>query len=206
MRALLPRRRRRAPGHPRQGAEAERARRVARALEATRRDERGVAFPSPVVALSVGAIALAGVAFVATDDGDPRSEVVAVSRPAEADPSTPAAEPPEPQRTKKAAPVEKKKEKQEKPVERGETYVVVFNNTNIAGLAGSVASQAAGAGWQVVGSDNWVGTIPSSTVYYPPRLEAEGRVLARDLGIDRVMPSVEPMQFDRLTVILTGAI
>ncbi len=91
-------------------------------------------------------------------------------------------------------------------MERGETYVVVFNNTNVAGLAGSVAGQAQGAGWQVVGSDNWVGTIPQTTVYYPPRLKEAGRMLARDLGIERLMPAVEPMQFDRLTVILTGAI
>ena len=52
-------------------------------------------------------------------------------------------------------------------VERGKVYVVVFNNSCITGLAGTVAAQAAAAGWQVVGSDNWYGTIPATTVYYP---------------------------------------
>jgi hypothetical protein len=83
--------------------------------------------------------------------------------------------------------------------------VEVFNNSSISGLAGRVAGQAAHAGWQVVGSDNWYGTIPSSTVYYPPRLKAAGHLLALDLGIRRTMPAVTPMRLDRLTVILTGA-
>lgn len=164
------------------------------------RDERGVALPSPVVALSILAVALAGAAFVVTDDGD-RDDVVAVSRPADTEES-PSGSPTPAQRTAKAAPVQKQQKK--KPVQRGETYVVVFNNTNISGLAGSVAAQAQGAGWQVVGSDDWVGTIPQTTVYYPPRLKEAGRILARDLGVERRMPAVEPMQFDRLTVILTG--
>ncbi len=57
----------------------------------------------------------------------------------------------------------------------------------------------------MVGSDNWYGTIPVSTVYYPPRLRAAAKQLARDLGITRLMPAVPPMQFDRLTVILTSS-
>ena len=35
------------------------------------RDERGVVFPSPVVILSVVAVAMAGIAFVATRDSAP---------------------------------------------------------------------------------------------------------------------------------------
>ena len=163
-----------------------------------RGDERGLALPSPVMALSVIVVATAGLAFGVTNGADTRDDVVPVARPADA--ASPAPAPP-PQRVRDAKPVKKK---QQEPVVRGETYVVVFNNTNIAGLAGSVAAQASGAGWQVVGSDNWVGTIPAPTVYYPPRLEEAGKLLARDLGIARVMPAVEPMQFDRLTVILTG--
>ena len=55
----------------------------------------------------------------------------------------------------------------------------------------------------MVGSDNWYGTIPASTVYYPPRLTEAGRLLALDLGIQRRQPAVDPMRMDRLTVILT---
>jgi hypothetical protein len=89
-------------------------------------------------------------------------------------------------------------------VRRGETYVEVYNNSGISGLAGSTAARAQGAGWQVVGSDNWYGTIPASTVYYPPRLHAAARLLGRDLGISRLRPAIAPMRGDRLTVILTG--
>jgi hypothetical protein len=81
---------------------------------------------------------------------------------------------------------------------------VVFNNSNVSGLAGRVAARASQIGWQVVGSDNWYGTIPASTVYYPQRLAKAGKLLALDLGIQRTAPAVDPMRLDRLTVILTG--
>ena len=71
-------------------------------------------------------------------------------------------------------------------------------------LAGSTADRLTGAGWNVVGSDNWYGTIPASTVYYPPRLAAAARLLGKDLGVNRLRPAVAPMRLDRLTVILTG--
>jgi hypothetical protein len=90
-------------------------------------------------------------------------------------------------------------------VKRGRIYVEVYNNSGITGLAGRVAARASDAGWQVVGSDNWYGTVPASTVYYPQRLKAEAKVLALDLGIRRLAPAVDPMRLDRLTVILTGA-
>jgi hypothetical protein len=158
-----------------------------------RRDERGVVFPSPVVILSVIAVAMAGVAFVVTQDKAPTErEITPVSEP-EASATAPAAEP-------EAAP-----DKPQKPeVDRSKVYVVVFNNSNVAGLAGQVATSATQIGWQVVGSDNWYGTIPASTVYYPPRLAKAGKLLALDLGIQRTAPAVDPMRLDRLTVILTG--
>jgi hypothetical protein len=84
--------------------------------------------------------------------------------------------------------------------------VTVFNNSQVSGLAGRVAARASQLGWQVVGSDNWYGTIPASTVYFPPRLAKAGHQLALDLGIHRTMPAVSPMRLDRLTVILTGAL
>jgi hypothetical protein len=87
---------------------------------------------------------------------------------------------------------------------RSEVYVDVYNNSGITGLAGATAARASDAGWQVVGADNWYGTIPASTVYYPQRLEAAAKVLALDLGISRVVPAIEPMDLDRLTVILTA--
>jgi hypothetical protein len=144
--------------------------------------------------LSIIAVVMAGIAYVATRGGEEPTEreVTTVSREPTAD---------EPS----ATPVpEKKKKPRKPPINRGETYVVVFNNSGIAGLAGQVAGEAADAGWNVVGSDNWYGTIPANTVYHPKRLVAEAKQLALDLGIDRTAPAVEPMQLDRLTVILTG--
>lgn len=163
------------------------------------RNQRGVVFPSPVVMLSVVAVAMAGIAYVATQNPEPTErEVTTVARPAE-----PEASPSQALPSKKPAKIEKQ-QKQPPAVERGKVYVVVYNNSGITGLAGRYAGQASGAGWQVVGSDNWYGTIPASTVYYPERLKAAAEILALDLGIDRMLPAVAPMQLDRLTVVLTA--
>ena len=90
------------------------------------------------------------------------------------------------------------------PIKRAETSVMVYNNSGITGLAGEVAGLATDAGWSVVGADNWYGTIPANTVYYPKPLKAAAELLALDLGIQRTAPAVDPMQLDRLTVILTA--
>ena len=165
-------------------------------MRARVRDERGIALPSPVAALSLAAVLLAGVTFAATaggDDAAPQAATPVTAEPA----ATPTAT--------ASAPVIKQKPKPKKAeVRRNEVYVEVYNNSGISGLAGSTASTIGGAGWQVVGSDNWYGTIPQSTVYYPERLEASAKMLARDLGIERLKPAIAPMRFDRLTVILTA--
>jgi hypothetical protein len=89
-------------------------------------------------------------------------------------------------------------------VRRGKVYVTVFNNSNVKGLAGKTATRAQHAGWNVVGTDNWYGTVDATTVYFPARLKAAGALLAKDLGITRVKPAIAPMRSDRLTVILTA--
>jgi hypothetical protein len=160
-----------------------------------RRDERGVAFPSPVVMLSIIAVAMAGFAFVATSDEEPTERrITTASAPAtESAAPTPEVVPTTPAPTKKPKP----------QVKRGEVYVEVYNNSGIKGLAAGTAAKATQVGWQVVGEDNWQGVIPASTVYYPARLQAAAKLLALDLGIQRTAPAVEPMRMDRLTVILT---
>jgi len=161
------------------------------------RNQRGVVFPSPVVMLSIIAIAMAGIAYVATRGAEPteRELTTVAQRPTQT---------PSPSST--LAPQKPKKIQKRKPpaVQRGEVYVDVYNNSGITGLAARVAAKASDAGWQVVGSDNWYGTIPSSTVYFPPRLEPAAKMLALDLGLNRVLPAVDPMQADRLTVVLTA--
>lgn len=160
----------------------------------TYRNQRGVVFPSPVVMLSVIAVAMAGIAYVATQGQEPTErEVTTVGRPSEPDKSPKQSLPTG--KPEKIAPV----------VQRGKVYVEVYNNSGITGLAGRYAARADQVGWNVVGADNWDGVIPASTVYYPQRLKAAGKQLALDLGIRRTMPAIpDAMDFDRLTVVLTA--
>ena len=156
--------------------------------------QRGVVFPSPVMILSIIAVAMAGVAWVATRHTAPTERLVEPSAQQSTSAHHSTYHPPKARHTTPAKP----------KVDRSQVVVEVFNNSGVTGLAGDVATRTAHAGWQVVGSDNWYGTIPTSTVYYPPRLEAAAHLLALDLGLHRVMPAVSPMRLDRLTVILTG--
>jgi len=158
------------------------------------RDERGVAFPSPVVMLSVLAVAMAAITFVATRDQAPTERRVDNTATIASADQTPSAEP-------EAEPT---KEPKPKPrLQRGEVYVEVFNNSGIKGLAAVTAQKATTVGWSVVGEDNWYGVVPTTTVYFPPRLKAAGKQLALDLGIKRTAPAVGEMKRDRLTIILT---
>ena len=155
------------------------------------RDERGVAFPSPLVMLSVLAVAMASITFVATRDQAPTERRVDTATIASAE-QTP------------SAPVTPTKTAEPKPqVVRSEVYVEVFNNSGIKGLAAGTAAKATQVGWAVVGEDNWYGVVPTTTVYFPPRLHAAGKQLALDLGIKRTAPAVGVMKRDRLTIILT---
>ena len=156
------------------------------------RDDRGVAFPSPLVMLSVIAVAMATITFVATRDQAPTERRIDTATVASAQQS----ETPEPVVATKAP-------KPKPQIVRGEVYVEVFNNSGIKGLAAGAAAKATNVGWSVVGEDNWYGVIPTTTVYFPPRLKAEGKQLALDLGIKRTSPAVGAMKLDRLTVILT---
>ncbi|MDT9594188.1 LytR C-terminal domain-containing protein [Nocardioides zeae] len=162
----------------------------------TSSDQRGVAYPAPLVALSVIAVAMAALAFVVTGGGGD-DEIRTAAQPA---PTSTTAEPTEEPTTEAPAP----EEPEEPEIDRSQVVVEVYNNSRVSGLAGTTAEATTALGWQVVGSDNWVGTIPSTTVYFPERLEPEAQLLAEDLGIGRLMPAVDPMRGDRLTVILTA--
>ena len=152
------------------------------------RTDEGFATSSPVALMSAAAVVLAGVAFLVTDSEVTSPEQVTLAG--------------------GPAPVERKvvleAVKVEPTVERKDVYVSVYNNSNITGLAGATAQRITTAGWQVVGSDNWYGTIPATTIYYPPQLEDAAMLLSKDLGIERVLPAVDPMLMDRLTLILTA--
>jgi LytR cell envelope-related transcriptional attenuator len=142
---------------------------------------------SPLALMAAAAVALAGVGFLLTDEeAAPESAVLAVG-PAPVEPTVT---------------IEARKTKP--PVKRSSVYIDVYNNSNITGLASGTAARIQSAGWQVVGSDNWYGTIPATTIYFPERLREAARLLSKDLGIERVLPAVEPMNMDRLTLILTA--
>ena len=72
-----------------------------------------------------------------------------------------------------------------------------------AGLDGAQVDEA---GWNFVAADNWYGTVPATTVYYPDGMKREGRQLALDLGVARVQPAdtQSDMSSTNLTLILTG--
>lgn len=166
------------------------------ALSARPRDEHGVVLPTRLLVLCVSALAMAGLVYVANDPDQPSTATEAT--PVRTTPSaTPTTTP-----SSTAGPTIKAKPKPQ-PVKRADTYVVVFNNTRTRGLAGGASAKAKAAGWNVVGSDNWYGTVDGTAVYYPPKLKRAAQELGYDLGIKKLKPAQEPMQFDRLTVILT---
>lgn len=150
--------------------------------------------PTRAAVLAFVAVALAAVALVTTRPADPQQ-----ATPVAVEPSPTASATPTPTAT---TPVAKPKPKP--TVARADVVVEVYNNSGISGLAGSTSDRAASSGWNVVGSDNWYGTIPATTVYFPPRLEQAAKLLAKDLGIQRMRPAIAPMRLDRLTVILTA--
>lgn len=80
---------------------------------------------------------------------------------------------------------------------------VVLNETAVRGLAAHVAAVLRTKHWVVTGVGNWYGQIGSTTVYYPPGMEAAARSLAYDLGVSRILPSARGMLNNRLTVVLT---
>jgi hypothetical protein len=160
------------------------------------RDQRGIALPSPVVLLSIVAVAMALVAFVVTRGNGQGDEKVIATAAVSTAPTTTAT-------ATTSAPAAPKTHKPA-PIKRGKVYVEVFNNSQVKGLAATVGDKASKAGWNVVGADNWYGSIPATTVYYPARLKAAAKQLALDLGIHRTALAVDPMKMDRLTLILTA--
>ena len=158
------------------------------------RDQRGVAFPSPVAILSIVAVAMAGLTLFATRNSPPTEREV-----------TPVAQHQTTTKTEPEQHLAKTPKQPIKPaVQRGQVMVDVYNNSGVTGLAGRYADRATKAGWKVTGSDNWYGTISASSVYYPADLKAAAKLMALDLGLHRVVPAAGGMRRDRLTVILTA--
>jgi hypothetical protein len=140
--------------------------------------------------------------LVVDDDAD---ATVAAPTPSVTTPSATTPAPTETTKSPKPTPTEtdEPEPKPEPAVERN-APVSVLNNTTIQGLAATYSAKVRAAGWNDVIVGNWRGAIAGNTVYYPAALQPQGELLGKDLGIDRVVPSVAPMRTDRLTVILSG--
>ena len=195
--------------------------------------DAGFAAASLLAVVSMVAVLSALIAFLTT--GDHGSDALADPAAAPAAPSTaPPPSPPEPQQQITASPqvpatqpasiqAPEQPASQPQPQQTPtlppsshgidphpqvtrDAYVEVYNNSSIEGLAARTTAALQAVGWEVVGTDDWYGDIPSNTVYFPPQLQSQADLLARDLGIARTHPAVSPMRFDRLTVILTGSL
>lgn len=169
-----------------------------------RRNDYGFVLPTRLMVFSISVVALAGLVFVATQNDetpDTATPSSSSSTPPEgyAGPRNESTQQPEPEVT----PTPTQAPKPAPVVQRDQYSLVVFNNTNTRGLAGKTANRAEKAGWTVINTDNWVGSVDTSTVYYGPTMKAAAALLAKDLGIKRIKPFISPMRPDRLTVILT---
>src|SRR4051812_25107302 len=114
------------------------------------RNASGVVLPTRVMVLSISAVALAGLGFIATQGNDDNGP--AKVSPASTSTAVPSSTPTTPPITEgPGGPVETPKPP--KPVNKAKTTVIVFNNTNIKGLAGKVATRADKAGWNIFKTD-----------------------------------------------------
>jgi hypothetical protein len=151
-----------------------------------------VALPSAVTVASAGLVALAAIGFVAVSHATEPGHRLSATH------THPTATTRPPVAVKPVRPARHRPRRDPTP----QIPVEVFNNAGIRGLAAQTSTSLSQAGWNVVGVANWYGDIPQTTVYYPIDKKAPARQLARYLHARRLRPSVAPMRFDRLTVIL----
>lgn len=148
---------------------------------------------------SIVVVVVAVLAFLITGSPDPDQAAAAPRSTAPSSEPTALSEPERQDKPKS----EQRDQRQKKPA-KPTAYVEVYNNSGLTGLAGDTAGQLSGAGWNVLGTDNWYGEIPATTVYYGPGLKGQAQLLADEVDAPRIRPAVQPMGFDRLTLILTG--
>jgi len=165
------------------------------------------AIPPWLVAAGAAVIVAASLVFFV--GGSPGDDPASASAPAASATATPTKAPREDRKVSAKRPAgadkgDRRTDKRSNTREVPRAYVEVYNNSAVTGLASTAAARVQGAGWKVVGTDNWYGNIPETTVYYPKRLERQAELLAADLDIGRTRPAVDPMRYDRLTLILTG--
>ena len=147
----------------------------------------------------VGLLGLGWVVMLAPDDEEPADPSAATSTPTPTPSPTPSASP-----TPTASPTPSPKPKPKPKVSRKDVDVTVLNATRTTGLARQVSARVRAAGWTVASVGDWRTGAAQTAVHFPRGRKAEARLLAKDLGIDAVLPSTSGMRSDRLTVILLG--
>lgn len=81
--------------------------------------------------------------------------------------------------------------------------VVLFNQTRDPYLATGLRDALTAQGWTVTAVDDWTGTIPATTVYYPVGMELQARALmAKFPSVGRIKPAFSGIPSDKLTVII----
>lgn len=91
----------------------------------------------------------------------------------------------------------------EKEAAAREVPVVLFNQTTRTGLATAFQEVLEADGWTVPTVDDWRGTVPATTVYYPPGMQAGAKALMAEFpDIARIRPSFPGIPDEALTVIL----
>jgi hypothetical protein len=151
------------------------------------------------IMLCVGAAGWLGWLFV--DDDPETAPTSSTSGPPSATKTTPT---PSPGKTTETTPSPTPTQTTTKPQVARDAPVAVLNNTTIQGLAATYSAKVRAAGWANVTIGNWRGSIAGNTIYFPPQLAEQAKLLGDDLGIGRIVPSIAPMRTDRLTIILSG--
>lgn len=161
----------------------------------------GIAVVSLLAAVTLGVLVVRG-----TPDADD-------SAPADAPTTRVPSSPDEPSGRQSESPEDPEPTSEDEPAEeptteespdRGAVAVSVLNASTVNGLAQRVSGQVEQAGWSVGAVGNWQGAVAENTVHFPPGRRAEAQVLADDLAVGAVAPSVAGMNAERLTLVLVG--
>lgn len=145
----------------------------------------------------LGLLGLGWVVMLAPEDESTPDPSAATSTPTPTPSATPSPTP-------TPTPSESPSPKPEPKVSRQDIDVSVLNATRTVGLARQVSARVRAAGWTVASVGNWRTGAAQTAVHFPRGRKAEARLLAKDLGVDAVLPSTNGMRSDRLTVILLG--
>ena len=171
------------------------ARRPSRATSA------GSSLPSPLLLLSVAAVALAGAAFVATTAAARAEAARSAAAPTttvrvtHADPDR---RPRPPSRSRRPSRRSRSWSSAATRLRRGVQQL----RHHRPGRQHRRAGPRAPAGRSSAPTTGTARSRPARSTTRP-RLQAAAKLLAKDLGIGRIKPAIAPMRVDRLTVILT---